>query len=166
MNPKRKYLRKSGFIAFIGLTLTAWFFVFYLSPKVIFRLIFNPINVLTNGSIRLEDEVIQLGGIDDFIIVEGLPSGRPIQYQITISGVFIVDQIAVNNVPLLSIETANLNHHVNPSFNSFPLVISGIIEDRMSTSWMLRLTNFATIETESLHYGVIVSMITLMHIDR
>jgi hypothetical protein len=165
LNPKRKF-RQISFITLIALMLIAWFFVFYLSPRVIFRLTFNPVNVSTNGTVRVEDEVIQLGGIDDFIIVEGLPSGRPIQYQITVSGVFIVEETIFDNRALLTIETANMNQPVDVNFSHFPYVISGIKEDRLTTLWVLRLTNFATIENESLPYGVIISMITLMHIDR
>jgi hypothetical protein len=146
--------------------LIAWVFVFYLSAKVIFRLQFNPMNVTTNGRLRVDEAYIELGNIDDFILIENLPSGRPIHYQITIIGVFVAEGLTKDETPCIEIETINQRQSLDIVFSSFPRLISGTIEDQISTTWMLRLTNFATIENESLHYGIIVSMITLMHIDR
>jgi hypothetical protein len=138
-----------------ALSLSVLFGVGYYQKESIFSLSFSPLNVTTNGEVDLLTQHIQLSEIDDEIILPTLKSGK-LSYEISVTGVFVVDQPFQEGEPLW----IGCGRRTMITTQE---VLKGYCHWNREDVFKITLQNFVTMNETLIPLGITITQIVITH---
>jgi hypothetical protein len=152
---KKTVVNLSIIYGLFALSLSVLLGIGFVQKVRIFSLSFSPLNVTTTGQVEPVTTRIHFSEINDEIILPSLKSGK-LSYEISVVGVFVVDQPFQEGEPLwIGCDYKNISETQQ--------VLLGSCIWNQADVFRIKLHNFVTMNEDLIPLGVTISQIIITH---